>query len=153
NAKQVTRLIHGKPTEVTVNYPAIDEGRTRFEENEARKLRNWVREQEELAMNGPVRPDMSMMERIAQANLRLDARYRAAVHTVALPDDEGDPITTAIRAHLAFREQANIDPRIPAQQPPTSELHPPTEWYGSGPSSPNDNDELKRRKDEFDKLK
>src|SRR5262245_53569232 len=65
NAKQVTRLIHGVPTEVTVNYPAIDEGRTRHEENEARKLRNWVRAQELLALNGPVRPEeMSPMERI-----------------------------------------------------------------------------------------
>ena len=47
--KQVTRLIDGTPTEVTIDYPEIDQGLTRFEENEVRKLRNWVRAQEEMA--------------------------------------------------------------------------------------------------------
>jgi hypothetical protein len=42
--QEVTRLIHGRREIVTVNYPEIDRGSTRAEENEARKERNLARE-------------------------------------------------------------------------------------------------------------
>jgi hypothetical protein len=41
--KEITRLIDGVPTTVTVNYPVIDEGKTRFQENEERIQRNLER--------------------------------------------------------------------------------------------------------------
>ena len=41
--KEVTRLIHGRRETVTINYPEIDRGSTRAEENEARKERNLAR--------------------------------------------------------------------------------------------------------------
>jgi hypothetical protein len=41
--QEVTRLIHGRREIVTVNYPEIDRGTTRAEENEARKDRNLMR--------------------------------------------------------------------------------------------------------------
>lgn len=104
--KQVTRLINGTPTEVTVNYPAIDEGKTRFEENEERKLRNWVREHERLAMEGPQRPEsLSPAEQAHLATLRFDARYRQAMANGSAPAEDGDPITAVIRDHMAEREQ------------------------------------------------
>src|SRR5262249_17230901 len=132
NERHVTRIIHGTPTEVTVNYPRIDEGRTRFEENEARKLRNWVREQEELALNGhDHREGIPVMDRIAIAAYRLDARYREAVNG-ALPADDGDPINTAIREHLAAREERAIGQRQGNQPPLHGEVPPPINGYGSG---------------------
>jgi len=151
--KQITRLIHGTPSEVTVNYPVIDEGRTRFEENEARKLRNWVRAQEELAVNGPTRPDMPAMDRIAQAGIRLDARYRAAIDTATVPADDGDPISTAIRDHLAAREPGTLEHHKPGQQPIKGELLPPLSASGANGEYFGDSDELKRRKEDFEKLK
>jgi hypothetical protein len=41
--KEITRLIDGVPTTVTVNYPVIDEGKTRFQENQERIQRNLER--------------------------------------------------------------------------------------------------------------
>jgi MobA/MobL family len=154
NEKQVTRLIHGTPTEVTVNYPAIDEGRTRFEENEARKLRNWVRAQEQLALNGPARPEgLPPMERVAQATLRLDGRYRGAMRSGELPAEDGDPITAVIREHMAEREQRTADQRKPNELVIKSELLPPVNGYGSSAGPFGDDEELKRRKEEFEKVK
>jgi len=44
NQKEITRLVWGEQNTVTVNYPAIDQGKTRFDENEERKARNSERE-------------------------------------------------------------------------------------------------------------
>jgi hypothetical protein len=101
SAKQVTRLIHGVPTEVTVNYPVIDEGRTRYDENEERKLRNWVRAQENMALNGPFRPEeLSPSERAALFG------YREAQRSGDIPAEDGDPITTVIREQMLARDEA-----------------------------------------------
>jgi hypothetical protein len=155
NAKQITRLIAGKPSEVTVNYPVIDEGRTRYEENEERKLRNWVRAQEELAMNGPVRPELTPTERAAQAGFRLDARYREAVRSGEVPTEDGDPITTVIREQMAAREEARGG-QGKTYVPMTygeSLLPPmPTQVSRSDPSIET-KEEINRRKDEYEKLK
>jgi hypothetical protein len=56
---EITRTIDGVPTQVTVNYPVIDQGKTRFEENEARKARNAARE---LAMDGIFSRDTELQE-------------------------------------------------------------------------------------------
>lgn len=150
--QQVTRLIDGIPTEVTVNYPEIDQGRTRHEENEARKLRNWIRAQEEMALNGPQRPDAAHpMERVVQAGLRLDGRYRQAMRSGEAPAEDGDPITAVIREHFAERERSE---RGKAGAPVIAgELLPPIQSpiAGGGPSD--GQDELKLRKQELEKLK
>lgn len=155
SAKQITRLIDGIPTEVTVNYPLIDQGKTRFEENEARKLRNWIRAQEEMALNGPSRPeDMPPMERIAQANLRLDGRYRDAMRSGELPAEDGDPITAVIREHMAER-QSHAPERAKNMVPLGDERAfapvTPADLERNGANV--DNEELKARKDELAKLK
>jgi hypothetical protein len=98
--KQVTRLINGIPTEITVDYPEIDQGRSRFEENEFRKQRNLVRAYEQLAMNGPERPEGHPAQRAADGSFRFDARYRQAMRSGELPPDNGDAINTAIRGHI-----------------------------------------------------
>lgn len=155
-ARQVTRLIDGKPTEVTVNYPAIDEGRTRHEENEERKLRNWVRAQEELAVNGPVRPEeLTAAERAALAGYRLDARYREAVRTGDLPAEDGDPLTTVIREQMTAREEnrgAQDRGYVPIRYGDSLLPTMPGEVSRADPSE-EIKDELKRRKEEYDKLK
>jgi hypothetical protein len=151
--KQVTRLIDGTPTEVTINYPVIDEGKTRFEENEERKLRNWVRAQEEMALNGPQRPDAHPMERVVQSSLRLDALYRRAIRSGEAPADDGDPVTAVIREHMAERGQAQTGLSRANALILSGELLPPI----SGPApagGPYDGDEeLKLRKEELEKLK
>jgi hypothetical protein len=150
--KHVTRLIDGISTEVTINYPEIDQGRTRYEENEDRKLRNWVRAQEEMAMNGTQRPDTAHpMERVAQSGLRLDGRYREAMRSGEMPPEDGDPITAVIREHLAERvhsERGKPGAAMIAGEP----LPPmPASFPSGGPYD--DQDELKLRKQELEKLK
>lgn len=154
--KQVTRLIDGKPTEVTVNYPAIDEGSTRFEENEARKLRNHVRAQEELAIHGPQHPgDMPVTDRVFYASLRLDALYRRAMDSGEAPRDDGDPLNAVIREHMAEREQGLTAPARTSRPVLEGELIPPRESSppGSGDPRAAETEELKLRKAEFEKLK
>ncbi len=154
SAKQVTRLIDGKATEVTVNYPEIDRGLTRAEENEARKLRNWVRAQEQMALGGPERPeDLPAMERIARAGLRLEARYREAMRSGEMPAEDGDPVTAAIREHMAAREQGPAERAKPNLPVIHGEVPPPVSGYVSGAESFGGSDEVKRRKDELEKLK
>jgi hypothetical protein len=156
NAIQVTRRIHGTPGEVTINYPEIDQGLSRAEENEARKLRNWVRAQEEIAMNGPVRPeDLPPMDRIALMNTRLDARYREAFRTGEAPADDGDPATIAIREQLAERDRARPGQDV-SYVPITygESLLPalPGHTSAADPSAES-RDDIKRRKEEYEKLK
>ncbi|OMI09488.1 hypothetical protein BSN85_16295 [Bradyrhizobium brasilense] len=91
--KEVTRIIDGKRETVTVNYPAIDQGSTRYEENEARKMRNQERTAYEQAM-GPVGlPDglpffpldrQTVMDSIHKNELRLTHLYQM----IALDDAE-----------------------------------------------------------------
>jgi hypothetical protein len=150
--KEVTRLIDGTPTEVTINYPRIDEGRTRFEENEARKLRNWVRAQEEMAFNGPKRPEgQTANERAHRATLRLDARYREAMRTGEMPAEDGDPITTVIREHIVSRGPGTEQQK--SGTPVAGELFWPMPDYVPRAQAPEENDELKRRKAAYEKLK
>ena len=150
--QQVTRLIDGVPTEITINYPAIDEGKTRFEENEERKLRNWVREQERLALEGPQRPDAHPMERVVDSSLRLDAIYRRAVQSGEVPADDGTPITAVIREHMAERGAMQIAKAPPGLDDgrPFAPVTPAT--LESSRALPDDS-ELKLRKAELEKLK
>jgi hypothetical protein len=111
--KEITRLIDGAPSIVTVNYPAIDEGKTRFEENEERKARNREREEEQqrsLAANGPTRPETIRHEAMHAANAaatRAEELYRRRFRQPleALADD-GDPISAIVRQHLEERKAA-----------------------------------------------
>jgi hypothetical protein len=150
--KEVSRLIHGTPTEVTVNYPAIDDGKTRFEENEERKLRNWVRTQEEMALNGPQRPDAHPMERVVQSSLRLDALYRRAMRSGEAPADDGDPITAVIREHMAERQNDFGQARghLPLDRRPFAPIDPASL---DTRAEPFDDRELQLRKQELAKLK
>ena len=56
NQREITRIVHGEMGPVTVNYPRIDEGKSRFEENEARKARNAERARLEMDGEEPHRP-------------------------------------------------------------------------------------------------
>lgn len=155
--KEITRLINGAPTEVTINYPAIDEGRTRSEENEGRKLRNQERAQEELALHGPLRPGTDpalAMERVFQATQRLDTLYRRAMRSGEAPVDDGDPISAVIREHIAGREQ-ELAGRAKASGPvvgdrPFAPIDPASFEPGGAAF---DDSELKLRKQELEKLK
>lgn len=84
--KTITRLIDGVPTEVTVNYPVIDEGKTRYQENEDRKARNA---EQERAMNG-----------IFAAETRLHDLYVKSTKSGAMPDDPSDPLATLVAFHM-----------------------------------------------------
>jgi hypothetical protein len=83
--KEITRIIDGKREIVTVNYPAIDQGSTRFEENEARKQRNLERDAYERAMGPEGLPDgmpffpldrKTIMDDIHKNELRLTYLYQ-----------------------------------------------------------------------------
>jgi hypothetical protein len=84
--KEITRIIDGVPTKVTVNYPVIDEGKTRFQENEERKARNL---EQERAMNG-----------IFAAERELQNLYLKATKTDTIPDDPTDPLATIVAFHM-----------------------------------------------------
>lgn len=153
--KEITRLIDGVPSIVTINYPAIDEGKTRVEENEERKLRNWLRTEVELNVEGPQRPgsDAALaMERVFQATARLDTLYRRAMRSGEVPPDDGDPITAVIRDHIAEREHGSPGPAKGGRTAIEGELLPTLTGSVAGSRS-FDNDELKLRKQEFEKLK
>jgi hypothetical protein len=119
--KEVSRLIDGVPTTVTVNYPVIDEGKTRFQENEERIQRNLERAQ--------------TLAGIAVEHAKLDAYYSEATAALkAVPgetpwteddrlrhihaairsfntsqQDDSDPLTSIIGEHLASRTREQIE--------------------------------------------
>jgi hypothetical protein len=111
--KEISRLVDGAPSIVTVNYPVIDEGKTRFEENEERKARNREREEEQqrsLTSNGPTRPEAERHQAMQASNYaaaRLEELYRKRFRqpSEALADD-GDPIAVIVRQHLEERKAA-----------------------------------------------
>ncbi len=82
--KEVTRLIDGQKATVTVNYPEIDQGRTRIEENEDRKARNEEREQgfepelEWTSRGGMAAQQRSAMEWVRAAGDRAHDIYEQA---------------------------------------------------------------------------
>jgi hypothetical protein len=101
--KEVTRLIDGVPTTVTVNYPVIDEGKTRFEENEERKQRNLERE---LAMEG-----------ISAADNRLQMLYAGASRFNQPPQDDSDPLAALVSEHLADHDRTRIEREARLDEP------------------------------------
>ena len=154
--QQVTRLINGTPTEVTVNYPAIDEGKTRFEENEERKQRNAERALEALALNGPQRPGSEAalaMERVFQATLRFDSVYQRAVRSGDVPSEDGDPIAAVVREHLAERENGYVPRGKEVSSPDERPFAPVSESNLERYRAPPDDSEISLRKDELNKLK
>jgi hypothetical protein len=118
--KEVTRLVDGVPTTVTVNYPVIDEGKTRFQENEDRKARNLERE--------------LTMQQIASNDAKLQALYSESFHALkSVPGerpwteedrfehvreawqwfartqaDDADPLTAVVGEHLSARAKDQI---------------------------------------------
>jgi MobA/MobL family len=100
NEKEITRIIHGERTTVTVNYPVIDEGKTRFEENEERKQRNVERERFE---------QLSGMEQVLYAHDRLDWLY---AHRNEEPPAEDDVLAFLVWRH-ATRYQTERRERSP----------------------------------------
>jgi hypothetical protein len=96
---------------------------------------------------------MPVMERIAQANLRLDARYRAAMRSGQVPVEDGDPITAAIREQMSSAREPEKQQSKSNEPVLHGELLPPIHGYGSPAEPFADGDELKRRKAEFEKLK
>lgn len=119
NQKEVTRIISGEPTGVTINYPAIDEGRTRFEENEERIARNRARE---LAANpddlewtrrgGMVAQQWSAITWVHKANERAEQLYERMSNGQAA--DDADPAEAMlVREHMTDRaiERSNKEAR------------------------------------------
>jgi hypothetical protein len=145
--KETTRLIHGVPSAVTINYPVIDEGKTRFEENEERKARNAERE---AAMEGPHRPDGAhpSMQAIVDAAARAEALYKRALAKPGDALDDSDPIAFAIvREQLAdfyaVQRDRDPDPRWgPFEWDHGQQSRPENTWtprrgpYPSGPGKP-----------------
>lgn len=119
--KEITRLIDGVPTTVTVNYPAIDEGKTRFEENEERKQRNRERE---LAMDGICALDAKLDALYSEATRALntapgerawteDDRLGHILTAIRWFDrtqqDDSDPLTAVIGEHLGTRTKERVE--------------------------------------------
>lgn len=94
--QETTRLIDGVPTTVTVNYPAIDEGKTRWQENEDRKERNRLRE---LEMEGIVSAEMELQQRY----------YKALQDKITPPLDESDLLNWLVATHIANREREQTE--------------------------------------------
>ncbi|MEJ0076833.1 MAG: MobA/MobL family protein [Alphaproteobacteria bacterium] len=143
--KEISRLIDGAPSIVTVNYPVIDEGKTRFEENEERKARNREREEEQqrgLASNGPTRPEDArhhLMHAANNAAARAEELYRRRFRQPleALADD-GDPITAIVREHLEERKAAKkpfweIDDEGLRDRPTEYSNHPQARGFPARP--------------------
>jgi len=74
------------PVPVTVNYPVIDDGKTRWQENEDRKARNA---EQERAMNG-----------IFAAERQLHDLHLKATKSGTIPDDPSDPLATIVAFHM-----------------------------------------------------
>ncbi|WP_375414134.1 MobA/MobL family protein [uncultured Bradyrhizobium sp.] len=94
--KQTTRRIEGENVEITVNYPVIDQGKSRFEENEERRARN--RE-----LEGPERPEFPehpAMAGVHASAQRFHSRFNQAVTANDYPEDDGDYINATIRDHM-----------------------------------------------------
>jgi hypothetical protein len=112
--KEITRLVDSVPQTVTVNYPAIDEGRTRFEENEARKQRNFEREMAEMqeAMRAGYPRDAPSAEagrfirmvRTLEAGNRLDALYAETRRIFPDKDGDDDPVAATVQEHREARD-------------------------------------------------
>jgi MobA/MobL family len=87
--KEVSRLIDGERTTVTVNYPEIDQGKTRFEENEERKARNQAVEPELEWTDrfGMVAQQRSAMEWVKAAGERAGEIYEQSSRYA---DEDGD---------------------------------------------------------------
>jgi hypothetical protein len=116
NQKEVTRIIDGRRETVTVNYPAIDQGLTRFEANEARKARNEERElyernmgPENLPYGDPYQERQAKLDAIHQNDLKLEYLYQMMVSD----DADISPLATDAlfetalehyREHHQFRE-------------------------------------------------
>ena len=89
--RQIGRLIGGERTTVTVNYPVIDQGKTRFEENEERKARNAERELEGQA---------AAMEGVIRLAHRTADLYQQFATLSTLPGDDADPMAFLVREHM-----------------------------------------------------
>jgi hypothetical protein len=107
-----------------------------------------------MALGGPERPEgMRPMDHVVQAGFRLDAHYREAMRTGEMPAEDGDPVTAVIREHISAREEARGgkgyvpmtygESLLPPMPSDVSRADPPVE----------STDEIKRRKEEYDKLK
>jgi hypothetical protein len=116
--REVSRIINGERTVVTVNYPEIDQGRTRFEENEERKQRNLERESGamELADGKPDR--LTAMESLQQAEVRLTVLYQLIAQTGedgALSGDQ-DALAYMAAEHFSERHEEGLFAREPASE-------------------------------------
>ena len=110
NEKEITRLIDGAITPVTVNYPRIDEGRTRYDENEERKLRNALRERD------PADPELDWTQRggmVAQQHAAMDWVHKSADRVEMLwmrdltrnepVDDDSGRLCALTEQHISHR--------------------------------------------------
>jgi hypothetical protein len=112
--RETSRLINGVPTKVTVNYPVIDEGKTRWQENEERKFRNAELER---AMLG-----------IFDAEQRLQKLYAKAAESGTLPDDPSDLLGSIVAAHIRDRRRDELKrEKEPEEREPLFEGQDPKE--------------------------
>ncbi|EJW11629.1 putative conjugal transfer protein traA [Rhodovulum sp. PH10] len=119
NEKEVTRLFDGKAEPMTINYPVIDEDKTRFEENQERIARNAAREQEEFEPNvdwthrgGMVAQQWSAIAWVREANERAERLYQQTMN--GQTTDDADPADAlVVEEHMTDRavERANRELR------------------------------------------
>lgn len=117
--KEVTRIIDGENAPVTINYPEIDEGRTRFEENEDRIARNRAREQELVDPDlgwthrgGMVAQQWSAMSWVRAADERAERLYQLTMNGQSADDADPDD-ALLVQDHMSDNaiERANREAR------------------------------------------
>jgi hypothetical protein len=105
---ELTRLIEGERLKVTIDYEAIDQGRTRIEENEERRARNaWRDLVSHPELDWTHRESMAHQQRAAMEWVRATYEDRLAHPSPVRPsdDDASDAVTPAVPARGEMTER------------------------------------------------
>jgi hypothetical protein len=103
--REVTELVNGEPTVFTINYPDIDQGRSRYEENELRKARNAEREGR--ALDGDFVPREGPYPDGPRTSAALDemkSLFAEVVRRSEVAGDDTDVIGLIVRDHTIMKD-------------------------------------------------
>jgi hypothetical protein len=119
--RETTRVPAGQVAEGTVNHPRIDEGKTRFEENEERKVRNRKRELEVRAWGGGGRTGPARMVTRSSHGagpfnqpIGLTSSIIASCSELRCRRNDSDPVVASLREPL---EERKAEGKASAWQP------------------------------------